>query len=167
MARWGKVDYEQIKRLQFQIQKLERIDSDQLAREVAKELAARLLRKVIRRTPVGQYPEGSGMVGGTLRRGWTADSEEEALYSTVFGGSSGLTQYLDSMKIKKVGKEYQVEILNPVYYGPMVEFGHRKVNGGWVDGQFMLTISEQELQKEAPKIIERKIEKRLREVFKT
>ena len=45
----------------------------------AKELAARLLAKVIKRTPVGQYPSGSGKVGGTLRRGWTAGKNQNAI----------------------------------------------------------------------------------------
>ena len=45
---------------------------DQFLNSCAKELAARLLAKVIKRTPVGQYPKGSGKTGGTLRRGWTA-----------------------------------------------------------------------------------------------
>ena len=53
-----------------------------------KELAARLLRKVIKRTPVGVPPNNiskeikdkywKGYVGGTLRRGWTAESEDGA-----------------------------------------------------------------------------------------
>lgn len=165
MAKWGSVDYEQFKRLNARLEKLQGIDFDKLANSLAKELAARLLRKVIRRTPVGQYPEESGMIGGTLRRGWTASSEEEALYSTIFGGSSGINKYLESMQVKKVGKNYEVTISNPVYYAPFVEYGHLKVNGGWVDGQFMLTISEQELEKEMPRIIERRIQKALKEVF--
>ena len=40
-------------------------------------LAARLLALVIPRTPVGQYPRSSGKKGGTLRRGWTARTEQE------------------------------------------------------------------------------------------
>lgn len=37
---------------------------------------------------------------------------------------------------------------------------------GWVKGKFMLTISEQELEREAPKIIERKLQRKLGELFK-
>ena len=41
-----------------------------------------------------------------------------------------------------------------------VEFGHRKIGGkGWVQGKFMLTISEQEIKNNAPKILENKIKK--------
>ena len=51
-----------------------------------------------------------------------------------------------------------IEIVNPVEYASYVEFGHRtRGGGGWVEGQFFLTISENELKKSAPAIIERKI----------
>ena len=43
----------------------------QFCESAAKELAARLLAKVIKRTPVGVYPSGSGMVGGTSYSGDT------------------------------------------------------------------------------------------------
>lgn len=143
MARWGKVDYKQFLKLQKRLEQLEKIDRDQFCRNVAKELAARLLAKVIKRTPVGQYPPGSGIMGGTLRRGWTAE------------------------QITKIGNMYQIEIINPVHYASYVEYGHRtRDHKGWVEGRFMLTISEQELQQQAPAIIEKKLEQQLKELFK-
>lgn len=121
----------------------------------AKELAARLLAKVIKRTPVGQYPKGSGKVGGTLRRGWTA------------GKSQPATAYAQSLKVNRSGNLYTIEIINPVEYAPYVEFGHRTRGGdGWVEGRFMLTISEQEIQRDAPRILENKLKKKLGECFK-
>ena len=67
----GSFRFDGINRLYEQ---LENADSvvEEFINACAKELAARLLSKVIKRTPVGQYPSGSGKVGGTLRRGWTA-----------------------------------------------------------------------------------------------
>jgi len=51
-------------------------------------------------------------------------------------------------------------------YAPYVECGHRTANhSGWVPGRFMLTISEKELQQDADKIVERKLEILLRSVF--
>lgn len=163
MAKWGKVDYEQFIRLQKKLQQLEKIDRDQFCRNVTKELAARLLAKVIKRTPVGQYPPGSGIMGGTLRRGWTAETEEEA----ASGGSKNAKTYVDSLSITKTGNTYQIEIINPVHYASYVEYGHRtRDHKGWVEGRFMLTISEQELQQQAPAIIEKKLEQQLKELFK-
>jgi hypothetical protein len=128
---------------------------DQFLNSCAKELAARLLAKVIKRTPVGQYPEGSGKTGGTLRRGWTA------------GKQSNATAYANSLKVNKVGNDYVIEIINPVEYASYVEFGHRTRNHkGWVEGQFMLTISEDEIRNSAPRVLEKKLNDYLKGCFK-
>jgi hypothetical protein len=127
---------------------------DSFMESCAKELAARLLAKVIKRTPVGQYPEGSGKVGGTLRRGWTAEQNSNA------------KAYANSLRVNKVGNDYVIEIINPVEYASYVEFGHRtRDHKGWVEGQFMLTISENEIRNSAPKILENKLNKWLKECF--
>ena len=74
--------------------------------------------------------------------------------------------YAESLEIKKSGNMYQVEIINPVHYASYVEYGHRTANHkGWVEGKFMLTISEQELDTQAPAILERKIGAFLGECF--
>ncbi|KMY49231.1 HK97 gp10 family phage protein [Peribacillus loiseleuriae] len=152
MAKWGSTDFRQLKALQKRMEKLQQADFEKFCEEVAKELTARLLAKVIKRTPVGQYPNSSGKKGGTLRRGWTA-------------GASA-TSYVDSLNIKKTGTIYEVEIINPVHYLPYVEFGHRtKDHKGWVKGQFMLTISENELDLQAPEIVEKKLQKFLGKCF--
>lgn len=121
----------------------------------AKELAARLLAKVIKRTPVGEYPKSSGKKGGTLRRGWTG------------GKSQSTSAYAGNLKVNHFGNVYVIEVINPVEYAPYVEFGHRTRGGaGWVEGKFMLTISEQEIESAAPKILENKLKKKLEECFK-
>lgn len=71
------------------------------------------------------------------------------------------------MTIHHFGNTYVIEIVNPVEYASYVEFGHRtRDHKGWVQGRFMLTISEQEIERDAPKILERKLAKKLGEVFK-
>lgn len=160
MARWGKVDYRQLKRLQERMQKLEKIELEKFCEAMAKELAARMLAKVIKRTPVGQYDDGT--VGGTLRRGWTSKSHREAELSATFGGGSGAKKFAESIIVTKKGNIYEIEIINPVDYASYVEFGRRTRNHkGWVPGRFMMTISADELQKDAPKIIEKKLVKLL------
>ena len=141
--RWGDVDYKQLQKLRDNLQKLQDMDLDKFCEDVSKELAARLLALVIPRTPVGQYPRSSGKKGGTLRRGWTARTEQEAA-----GG----------------GKVY-IEVINPVHYASYVEFGHRTRGGGWVAGQYFLTLSEKDLERVAPAVIEKKLEALLREAF--
>lgn len=164
MAKWGSCDFKQLKKMQERMQKLEKMDLDKFCEDVTKELAARLLRKVIKRTPVGEYNDGK--VGGTLRRGWTADSHRESELSSTFGGGTGAAKYANDLPITKVGNSYQVEIINPVEYASYVEFGHRTRNHkGWVKGRFMMTISENELNSAAPKIIENKLMQYLGECF--
>jgi hypothetical protein len=162
MPTWGKCDFTQLKDLQTKMQQMQKKDFEAFCEAAAKELAARLLAKVIKRTPVGKYDKSSGVQGGTLRRGWTADSEETA----KSGGSTNATAYANSLQITKSGDVYQIEIINPVMYSSYVEYGHRTRNHkGWVDGMFMLTISEQELDKQAPAILEKKLMKYLGECF--
>mgnify|MGYP006961934629 FL=1 len=67
MASWGRADFEAFRNLQEKIQSLKDIDMNAFCTECSKEIAARLLSLVVRRTPVGKYPSGSGKVGGTLR----------------------------------------------------------------------------------------------------
>lgn len=152
MARWGRVDYRQFQDLQRRMNKLESAAKQEFIEACAKELAARLLAKVIKRTPVGRYPDSTGKKGGTLRRGWTA------------GKRASAKSFVDSLQITKVGGTYQIEIINPVEYASYVEYGHRtRDHKGWVLGRFMLTISEQEIDAQAPKILERKLIKYLGE----
>ena len=66
----------------------------------------------------------------------------------------------------KQGNNYYIEVINPVEYASYVEFGHRTPSGkGWVSGQYFLTLSEHELEKVAPKVLEKRLTELLREVF--
>lgn len=175
--RWGNCDYKQLQKLRDNLAKLEESDLDKFCRDVSKELAARLLALVIPRTPVGQYPKDSGKKGGTLRRGWTARTEQEAEGGNGNPSADEVSSYVAALPVVKTGKEYRIEVINPVHYASYVEFGHRQTPGryvpaigkalkeGWVEGQYFLTLSEQDLKSMAPGLIEKKFEKRLREVF--
>lgn len=125
----------------------------------AKELAARLLAKVIRRTPVGVYPRNSGKVGGTLRRGWTAGANIRSRNADIAG-------YVDSIMVSYSGGVYIIEIINPVEYAAYVEYGHRTHGVGWVNGKFMLTTATLEIQADAPRILKRKMRQKLKELFR-
>nr|DAN75736.1 MAG TPA: type I neck protein [Caudoviricetes sp.]DAX88863.1 MAG TPA: type I neck protein [Caudoviricetes sp.] len=130
-----KVQFDGLKEFQKIIEEMEK-EKEQLMIDTVKELAARLLRKVIKRTPSDT---------GNLRRNWTVSD------------------------VKKNGENYEIEVSNSTEYASYVEFGHRQTPGrfvpaigkrlkkSWVKGKFMLTISESELQKQAPAVIEKKI----------
>lgn len=160
---WGNCDYKQLQRLRDSLATLQSMDMDRFCTEVSKELAARLLALVIPRTPVGQYPKSSGKKGGTLRRGWTSKTQADAASR---GGSNDAKAYAEALPVRKSGNAYTIEVINPVEYARYVEFGHRTRGGdGWVPGQYFLTLSEQDLERLAPGVIERKLEALLREVF--
>lgn len=163
-------------------------NSDLFFRQATKELAARLLRKVIKRTPVGVPPTDiskkireeywKGYSGGTLRRGWTAKTEAEAKNGS--GKSGDVLAYLEGVAVIKegssasYGSSYHIVLINPVKYASYVEYGHRQTPGRFVpaigkklkkpfvEGKFMLRISEEELQKQAPAILQRRLTKFLR-----
>jgi hypothetical protein len=122
-----------LEQFQKKLNTLNKKQISQFTETVIKELAARLLKKVIKRTPVGS---------GHLRRAWSVGA------------------------VTREGDAYTIEIINPVEYAPYVEFGHRTPNhAGWVDGRFMLTISETELTKDAPRILTNKLNKFIRDTF--
>lgn len=156
MAKGGNVDFRELQ--EFRRKMEASLNDDQIndfIESCAKELAARLLAKVIKRTPVGQYPASTGKKGGTLHRGWTG------------GKTQGGKAYADSLRVNHYGNTYVIEVVNPVEYASYVEFGHRTKNHeGWVEGKFMLTISEQEVQGDAAKILENKLKRKLGEVFR-
>lgn len=148
MGRMGNFNIDGLKKFRDELNKLQ--DPDKFVEACAKELAVRLLRMVVKRTPVGEYPKSSGKKGGTLRRGWTGEKRSSA------------QNYADSLTVHHFGDTYVIEIVNPVEYASYVEYGHRTANHkGWVKGKFMMTISEQELEKIAPKVLENKIKKYL------
>lgn len=156
MGNMGRFDLSGLREFNDQLQHLP--NPDLFVESCAKELAARLLRLCIKRTPVGVYPSGSGKTGGTLRRGWT-------------NGQASASGYANSLSVQHVGNVYKIDIINPVEYAEYVEYGHRQHPGrfvpaigkrlvhSWVHGRFMMTISEQELETIAPRILERRIQR--------
>jgi hypothetical protein len=125
MSGFGDFDFSALKEFKGQLDRMQAAWPAFLD-ECIRELAARLLAKVVPRTPVDK---------GELRRGWTIG------------------------QIVRTPTGVEVEVINPVEYAPYVEFGHRTRNHtGWVEGRFMLTISEDELQRELPAILNRKLQ---------
>lgn len=161
MASWGKTEFAQLKQYQKRLQEIQEKELQTFLESCTKELAQRLLREVKLRTPVGEYTGksylckvrkgeqprhkgsySSGKTGGTLRNAWTTG------------------------QLNPTSDGYEIIVINPVRYAPYVEFGHRTpTHKGWVKGHFMMTISEKEIRKAAPGILERKLQKWLNEVF--
>lgn len=173
-------DYAQMKKLQQSLKELSKNES-KFCEACAKELAARLLDKLIERTPVGDYSHEitvtakrngkkhkkgeqytkkvkyGGKNGGTLRKGWITPKEGSGAEGL---NTNNVSAFVDTLKINHLGDTYVIEIINSTDYASYVEYGHRTVNHrGWVPGVFMMTIAEREIKSAAPKILEAKIEK--------
>jgi len=114
--------------------------------EVLNQLGNVMIKDVKNRTPVGQYDNTvyfvrngkllafesispRGRQGGNLRRNWTLDG------------------------VSKSGNGYVVTISNNTEYAGFVEDGHRVVGGGWVEGQFFLKITMEEIMSKLPMIV--------------
>ena len=164
MAKWGNCYFSELRKYADKLEKLTDADINDLCVKCSKELAARLLALVIPRTIVGDYPAGSGKVGGTLRRGWTSKTHAEAASGKGKNGKP-IKEYVASLPVRKVGNYYIIKIINPVEYSPYVEFGHRTRSGGWVNGKYMLTISEERLKQIAPRVLEKMLYQKIREVI--
>lgn len=189
MAKWGNCKFDQLKEYAERLEKLTDADIEELCIKCSKELAARLLALVIPRTVVGDYSvlkvrtarkdtkyrkkgeqytvrvkPKSGKMGGTLRRGWTSKTHAEAASGKGKNGKP-IKEYAASLPVRKVGDYYKIQIINPVEYASYVEFGHRTKSGGWVEGRYMLTISEEQLKQISPVVLQRMINKKLHEVL--
>lgn len=182
MGKGGTFDFKQLEKLQKQVEQLER-GQDEFNQECIRELAARLLRKVVKRTPVGRAPKLDGAktvkIKGSDGKMKTFLSKNGAILQKYWAGYQGgtLRRSWTIGEIRKVGGNYQIEVINPTEYASYVEYGHRQKQGryvpalgkrlksGWVPGTFMLTISERELQDQAPKIIGKKLEQHLKGAF--
>lgn len=158
------VDFRELERLGEQVAKIQRELQGDFIEKLAKDIAARFLRKVIKRTPVGVY-DGStyrcakiggqthkghkvtGKVGGTLKRAWTTNNK--------------------NMRIVRSGTILSIDIINPTEYASYVEYGHRTPDHTkWIEGHFMMTISAKEIEGIAPALLQKRIEQKLREAFK-
>ena len=139
----ARMDMSELHKFQSQLQQMATQEKQKLYEDCLKELAARFLRKVIKRTPV---------ISGQLRRGWSALLK-------------------DAIRVQKIGSTYRIELVNNTEYASYVEYGHRQTPGrfvpaigkqlkeSFVEGQFCMTLSAREVESGAPAILQRKIQR--------
>lgn len=72
-------------------------------------------------------------------------------------------------QVVKNGDSYIITIYNDLEYASFVENGHRIVIGGqtvgWVEGKFMLKLTMDEMERLAPNMWKKEIEKEMRGLF--
>lgn len=143
-----------MKAFQKKLEQINEKERDEFLQRCEKRLAADLIAKVVYRTPVGDYPPEIGLLGGTLRRGWTGGKEADPYV------------YAANLPVEKIGGRYAIVIYNPTEYASYVEHGHRqevgrfvpaigkRLKSGFVEGYHMLENSENELRQEASGIVQ-------------
>lgn len=156
MARWGKVDFKELKALDKRLEQLEEADWDNACRAAANQIAAMLLNKVKKRTPVGVKPEfdepltvkvkgesytaqitnskGEKVFRKRQGKSYTLLTAAGAQYEKYWGGYTGGT-LRDAWQIEPIvknGGQYIVTVLNPTFYASYVEYGHRQKPGRYV-----------------------------------
>lgn len=158
MARWGKTDFKAMKDFQKKIEKLSQVGFDRFYTEAAKEIAARLLSKVKKRTPV---------VYGSLRDAWAIlpiEKQGDNYIITVINNLE-YASYVEYGHRQKPGRfiygywEGERFIHVPKEEAKAKGIGGMVLKAGWVEGRKMLTISVQEIERMAPALLERKISK--------
>ena len=125
-------------------EKLESINTDSLLKEIAADLAARLLRKVKKRTPVDT---------GELRQNWQVSNIRlfERFCVVEIYNSTEYAEYVEFGHRQTPGR-----------YVPAIG---KRLKKAWVPGKFMLTLSTKELENIKDRIIRQKVEAWLKEVF--
>lgn len=150
MAKWASFDFSELRRLAEAFNKaLDERVIERFMRDFLLEMAFRAERKIKKRTPVNT---------GHLRRNWRVGH------------------------VYRQGNALVVEVVNNVDYASFVEYGFRAhwvpgywkgksfvydpnaktgmyvgPKGGWVPGRFMATISMQEIERELPRYLERRV----------
>src|SRR5690606_7309566 len=137
MAKWGKFDFTEFEKLAKAFQQAQKTRViERFIRDFLLEMAFRAERKIKKRTPVDT---------GHLRKNWRVGN------------------------VERHGNAYVVEIINNTEYASFVEYGHRQEVGRyvpaigkrlkkpWVEGRFMATISMQEIERELPRYLERRM----------
>ena len=174
MARAVKIDLKELKQFSKQLENLQK-EIEEICISLTKEIAARLLSKVIRRTPVGVKPFGKGVKKTikvkTSRGNRSYLTKEGAILEKYWSGYVGgnLRRNWTVKEVVKEGNNYTVEVINSSEYASYVEYGHRqrpgrfvpqigkKLKKSWVQGHFMLTISTKEINEDLESIINRKL----------
>lgn len=184
MGRNGSVDTKEIEQLMKNIEGMKEATPEFL-RQCTNELGQRLLRKVIRRTPVGKKPTFNGdktvKVEGKSGKSKTFLTKEGAAYEnmmkTYWSGYSGghLRRSWRVTSAEGTGYNYTITVENPLEYASYVEHGHRQTPGrfipalgktavvSWVRGRHMLSDSVNELEDSKYKIVEAKLNAFLKE----
>lgn len=166
------IDISQLKHFQQRIEKMaKKQEIDALCEKIAKDLAARLWRKIVKRTPVGENRYIDMLVWGKKKDGSARvvknkDGTPKLKPTVVYSGGTLKKNWRVSESAKKMNI-IEVEVYNNIFYASYVEYGHRqtpgryvpaigkKLKNSWTDGKFMMTTSVAEIRQSSNQIAEK------------
>lgn len=127
MAKWGKFDFREFEKLAKSFKKA--VDERVIERFIQDFLLEMAFRAL------RKIKKRTPVDTGELRRNWQVG------------------------RVVRQGNIYVVEIYNNTDYASFVEFGHRTGVDltKWVEGRFMMTISMQEIERELPRYLEKRM----------
>ncbi|MBB6632764.1 HK97 gp10 family phage protein [Cohnella thailandensis] len=135
MAKWGSFDFGELKRMAGAFQKA--LDERVIERFIRDFLLEMAMRSL------RKIKKRTPVDSGDLRRNWQVG------------------------RVERQGDAYVVEIYNNTDYAQFVEFGHR--TGAdltqWVEGRFMMTISMQEIERELPRYLDKRMAELLNDLM--
>lgn len=150
------VDFRELEEFRDKMRAMADDKCSQFCDECTKELAGRLLAKVIKRTPVGKPPEEfddkskrketTKIKGedGKTRSFLTADAARYQEYWAGYVGGTlrrgwtngervtNIMDYAKGLPINVVSDNHRIDIINQVEYASYVEYGHRQEPGRYV-----------------------------------
>lgn len=152
------LNFNDLKEMEKKLSKADRQLTD-MANNAIKEIATKALRTAIDYTPVADSTPYKR--GGTLRRGWTAQTHNDALGGVEIKPA----EYIKTVPIVINGPTRTIDIINPVEYALFVEYGHRAGESGWVEGRFMLQKAITQTEPQVEGIVSKHIGKILKDLM--
>lgn len=167
------VDISQMKEFYDKLNHLQKEQKNMFLESCIKELAARFLSKVVLLTPVGKKPE----IKVVRNKDNTVSKRSKAMLEIWKGYRGGELRKAWKIKSsKKTANSHEIVVENTKEYASHVEYGHRQEVGKfvpaigkslkneYVKGKFMMTITEEEIKKITPKLLEKRLAQYLEEI---
>lgn len=178
MAGIGKVEYEQLKKMQKAFEAVVGdVESGKVYDEALKDVGRRHLARVVQNTPFGQYPRQVTFIayrgtpqeklvsftvtpkkGGTMKKGWVVNTQAQAEASKGVPSQAEIAAKVANTPVQQIGKRRTMTFYNRVGYTNYVDKGHRIMRKGkqigWVKPQNFIRNSENATAREMPRVFE-------------
>lgn len=159
MSGWGEFNYKEFKEYADNLKEnLKQNTSEAFLRDIMNEIGRIAIANLKENTPVGQYDDGYVEFTATGKDGEPVGVRFFASHHGKQGGNLRDSWFISDVDVS--GGTAMLTLANSAYYAEWVEKGHRIVrNGstiGWVEGQFFVKTTLEELEKLLKPLIEPK-----------